>query len=72
MPKNPLVRAVAFVALVLAIAAAVLVYTPWGRSLWQGRAGAALIGGPFRLTDQNGKARTEADFRGQYLVVFFG
>ena len=74
MPKNPLVRAVAFVALLLAIAAAVLVYTPWGRSLWQGRAGAgaALIGGPFHLTDQNGKARTEADFRGQYLLVFFG
>ncbi len=28
--------------------------------------------GPFKLTDQNGKTRTDADFRGQYLLVFFG
>jgi protein SCO1/2 len=34
-------------------------------------AGAA-IGGAFTLTDQTGKARTWADFRGRYAVVYFG
>jgi protein SCO1/2 len=43
-----------------------------------GRAGAprvtgkALIGGPFELVDQNGKTRTDAEFRGKYMLVFFG
>jgi protein SCO1/2 len=30
------------------------------------------IGGPFSLTDQNGKAVTDADYRGKYLLVYFG
>lgn len=30
------------------------------------------IGGPFVLTDQNGKTVTEADFAGRYMMVFFG
>jgi cytochrome oxidase Cu insertion factor (SCO1/SenC/PrrC family) len=30
------------------------------------------IGGPFRLTDQEGRIRTEADFRGKLLLVYFG
>ncbi len=34
--------------------------------------GAARIGGPFQLTDQNGQIRTDKDFRGKYLLVFFG
>jgi cytochrome oxidase Cu insertion factor (SCO1/SenC/PrrC family) len=74
MPQTPLVRALAFAALLLVIAGAVLVFTPWGRMLWQGSSGAgtALVGGPFTLTDQNGKPRSDADFRGQYLLVFFG
>jgi protein SCO1/2 len=29
-------------------------------------------GGPFSLTDQNGKAVTDADYRGKYLLVYFG
>jgi protein SCO1/2 len=35
----------------------------WG----QGR-----VGGAFSLTDQNGKTRTDSDFRGKLLVVYFG
>ncbi len=31
-----------------------------------------LIGGPFSLIDQTGKRVTEADFRGRYMLVFFG
>ena len=34
--------------------------------------GKALIGGPFSLIDQTGKAVTDKDFRGRYLLVFFG
>ena len=32
----------------------------------------AAIGGPFRLTDQDGRTVTEQDFRGRPLLVFFG
>jgi len=34
--------------------------------------GEALVGGPFTLTDQNGKRVTDQDFRGKYMLVFFG
>lgn len=34
--------------------------------------GQALVGGPFALTDQTGKRVTDKDFRGRYLLVFFG
>jgi protein SCO1/2 len=33
---------------------------------------APLIGGPFTLTDQHGDAVTDADFRGRYMLVYFG
>jgi cytochrome oxidase Cu insertion factor (SCO1/SenC/PrrC family) len=34
--------------------------------------GQAIIGGPFRLTDQAGKSVSDADFRGRYMLVYFG
>jgi cytochrome oxidase Cu insertion factor (SCO1/SenC/PrrC family) len=30
------------------------------------------IGGPFALTDQNGTRRTDTDFRGRLMLVYFG
>ena len=33
---------------------------------------ASKIGGPFSLIDQDGKAKTDADFAGKYLLVYFG
>jgi cytochrome oxidase Cu insertion factor (SCO1/SenC/PrrC family) len=30
------------------------------------------FGGAFSLTDQNGKRRTDKDFRGKYMLIFFG
>ncbi len=30
------------------------------------------IGGPFELVDQNGATRTDGDFKGSYLLVYFG
>ena len=34
--------------------------------------GRALIGGPFALTDHNGRRVTDADFRGRIMLVVFG
>lgn len=36
------------------------------------QSGVAAIGGPFSLIDQNGKTRTDADFRGRYMLIYFG
>jgi len=30
------------------------------------------LGGPFTLTDQNGARRSDAEFRGKHMLVFFG
>lgn len=34
--------------------------------------GKALVGGPFALTDHTGKAVTDQDFRGKFMLVMFG
>ena len=34
--------------------------------------GEAKVGGHFRLIDQYGKTRTDADFRGKFMLVYFG
>ena len=34
--------------------------------------GAPTIGGPFTLVDQAGRTVTDKDFRGQYLMIYFG
>ena len=34
--------------------------------------GEALVGGPFELVDQDGNLRRDSDFRGDYMLVFFG
>jgi len=53
--------------------------------LWQARRGAEVpvlgkvvstgtiaVGGPFTLTDQNGKRVASSDFRGRYMLLYFG
>ncbi len=30
------------------------------------------VGGPFRLTDHTGKPRGDSDFRGRYMLIYFG
>jgi protein SCO1/2 len=34
--------------------------------------GTALVGGPFTLTNQDGRRVTDQDFRGKYMLIFFG
>jgi cytochrome oxidase Cu insertion factor (SCO1/SenC/PrrC family) len=34
--------------------------------------GEALVGGDFNLVDQNGKTRTNKEFLGKYMLVYFG
>jgi protein SCO1/2 len=34
--------------------------------------GTALVGGPFTMTDQDGRQVTDKDFLGKYMLVFFG
>jgi protein SCO1/2 len=41
----------------------------WMDNLMWGR---GHVGGPFELVDQNGNRRTDADFRGKLLIVYFG
>ena len=47
-----------------------------GVAAWMGTrrdgAGRAAIGGPFRLQGGDGKAVTDADFRGRWMLVYFG
>lgn len=42
--------------------------------LWPGadHAGGASIGGPFTLMGQDGKNVTDADFRGRFMLIYFG
>ena len=57
------------------IAAAVLGGLLWfmpGRSHNPVAIGEALVGGPFAMTNQDGKRVTEKDFLGSYMLVFFG
>jgi len=67
LPQTPLARGVALVCLLLAVAIV-------GIGLWRGllSQAAPTIGGPFTLTDQFGKSRSDGEFRGQYMLVFFG
>ena len=43
MPRNPFVRAFAIGVLAIAIIAGLLLYTPWGRQIWQSETNIALI-----------------------------
>ena len=52
--------------------AAVLALTGNGSGPAVATSGKALVGGPFTLIDQTGKTVTDQDFRGRYMLVFFG
>ena len=55
----------------LAGAAVLLITTPQGGQPVQS-SGTALVGGPFALVGTDGKPVTDRDFRGRYMLIFFG
>jgi protein SCO1 len=55
----------------LAGAAILLITTPQGGQPVQS-SGTALVGGPFALVGTDGKPVTDRDFRGRYMLIFFG
>ena len=67
-PARPLVIATAF-ASSLVVGLLVLFWAMGGLSKV---AQPAAIGGPFKLTDQNGKTVTEASLKGKPTLIFFG
>lgn len=70
----PTGKRLVFAAVVLALAGAIAAAAWWPR-LWNHNPvsiGEALVGGPFAMTDQNGRRVTEQDFRGKFMLVFFG
>ena len=73
MPRALVLRLVliAVVAFTAAVAAVALWFTPDPKTATV-TTGEALIGGPFTLTDADGKRRTDAEFRGRHMLVFFG
>jgi protein SCO1/2 len=59
------------ISLALALAAGLLLWRMAAADFAAGPDTAAL-GGPFALTDQDGHARTDRDFRGRWMLVYFG
>lgn len=56
----------------LPLAAAALMLSACQQGPKEGPLAGAAIGGPFTLTDQNGKQVRDSDFAGQYRLVYFG
>jgi protein SCO1/2 len=66
----------------IAIASALALVLSAGIAWWQidtavstvqgGTKSAVSIGGPFAMTDHHGKAVTDTDYRGKYLLIYFG
>src|SRR5712672_2938420 len=65
-----LVVSAAFLAGLVLCFGVVLLVT--GRVSTPGAQQIAMIGGPFKLTDQNGKEVTDQDLKGRPFLVFFG
>lgn len=70
MPRRPILI---LAAIVLLLSVAVGGFALLSRQMnLPGGTGVALVGGPFSLTNQDGRKVTEKDFLGKYMLVFFG
>ena len=71
MPKSLAARFSLIFSAILAVI--ILAWVAWAYLAPQMQQGAAAsVGGPFNLVDQHGKTVTEADFRGRYMLIYFG
>lgn len=61
-----------FAAAAFARLGALFGYSSAGNAAGLPALGAVRIGGAFRLIDQNGRPVTEADYRGRWMLVYFG
>jgi protein SCO1/2 len=59
-------------ALVLGLGLVLLLTAAWLTFSGPGAPPPSAIGGPFQLTDQDGRKVSEADFKGEPTVIFFG
>jgi protein SCO1/2 len=69
-PRRQMTLPLVVLALSLVLLAGAVAVTMWGRG--PGAPAPSAIGGPFTLTDQDGRKVTQDDFRGQPVLVFFG
>lgn len=72
MPRSGPARFLVIVCLVAVIGLAGLVGWRFYLKSTGQEAGVMSIGGPFTLTDQDGKSITDADFKGQFTLIYFG
>ncbi|MGF1650099.1 MAG: SCO family protein [Hyphomicrobiaceae bacterium] len=64
--------AITALSMALGLALGTYVVTSERRSGEIGTTGRALVGGPFALVDHTGRTTTDEDFRGRYMLVYFG
>ena len=72
MPTTAFGRFGFWLAVGLPIIVGAIVAGYWALGGFEKRVPVVEIGGPFALTDHEGQARTDADFAGQYRLVYFG
>jgi protein SCO1 len=58
--------------IVIAAAGAVVTHPWWGSGQTDQSVGAVDIGGPFTLTAPDGHSVSDSDFRGKWMLVYFG
>ena len=56
----------------IALAALVVLALVGAGAVWLTQGGGPTIGGPFKLVNGEGRPVTDRDFRGHYLLVYFG
>jgi protein SCO1/2 len=54
------------------VLAGAMVFDYWWLGSGESALGGVSIGGPFALSDQDGKLRHDTDFRGKLMLVYFG